>query len=258
MAAIVPFKVFFDQIKMIEKCISILLYSSTTLVIISLVIDTNFIDYKSVSNFLSQINCLFIILYFTLVVFSKCMFFEASSRRRFDFIDDSFNSSFSENKSVEYFTNTELTAGIYKLAVNCFESAIFSYHISKKMTNQVWVKNIIMIILFLIFAIWGYNTLIITLFHLSLPFVLIEQGIQHSIYVSRMKKINHDFRILFNDLKGRSNLTNKYAEIIINILNYETALASTPIILDDNIYNKLNPELSEKWNQMKINYSISD
>lgn len=258
MVVVVPFKVSFDQIKKIDRLASTILYLSTMLIIISLAIDIISIDYRYYINCLSKINCLFIILYFTLGILSKCMFYEASIRRRFDFIDDSFNSSFSENRSVKYYTNTQLLPGVYKLAVNCFESALFTYHISNKMIFKIWCKNIIMIILFLVFAIWGYNTLLIALFHLSLPFVLLEQAIEHSVFVSRMKKINHDFRKLFNDIKRMSNIDNKYAEIIANIVNYETTLASTKIQLDENIYTQMNPELSNKWEEMKINYSISD
>ncbi len=108
----------------------------------------------------------------------------------------------------------------------------------------------------LLFAILGYNNAFILLIQLTLPILLLQQAIKHTLFVYRIKRVYENYRRLFNDLKDESDSKRKRPEIILNVLDYETTLTYGSILLDSKIYDKLNPSLSLKWNQMKSDYKI--
>jgi hypothetical protein len=56
---------------------------------------------------------------------------QADSKRRDDFIDNSFGSTFSTNASVGYFDTDEIRPGLYKAASNLFENCFFNYILVK-------------------------------------------------------------------------------------------------------------------------------
>ena len=62
------------------------------------------------------------------------------------------------------------------------------------------------------------------------------------------------------NLFSRNDLDlNNYTEIgrIIKMyIDYETDLAVLRVNLDSNIFNKMNPKLSENWNEIKNKYEI--
>src|SRR5665811_1070806 len=51
---------------------------------------------------------------------------QADSKRRDDFIDNSFGSKFSPKNSIGYYDNDEIGEGLYKASVNLFENCFFS------------------------------------------------------------------------------------------------------------------------------------
>ncbi len=256
MAQYIPFGASFDEAKDFNKYSNYALWISTILFGFSLGIESYNIDFKYISTFIANVNCFFIIAFSILNFISDSIFFDASIQRRVDFIDNSFDSSFNEDKSREYFTNENIASGIYKMAVNGFENSLFTYTISKKMIANLWLKNMIFGILILIFAIGGSNNAFVLLLQLTLPLLLLQQAIKHSLFVYRIKRVFENYKRLFNDFKQMNDSKQKRPEIILNVLDYETTLTYGGIHLDSKIYNKLNPELSTKWNEMKRTYNI--
>lgn len=128
-----------------------------------------------ISEFINNINIFFIISFAVLSFLSDIFFYQASIQRREDFIDNSFNSNIAEDRSKEYYTNENITSGMYKIAVNSFENAFFSYNIASKMTPKLWVKHVTFALLVLIFAVFGYNDAFILLIQLTLPILLLHK-----------------------------------------------------------------------------------
>ncbi|MCG6154032.1 hypothetical protein [Leptospira bandrabouensis] len=183
--------------------------------------------------------------------------FEACIHKRRDFIDNSFHSTLSEARTLEYFSNSNINPGIYKMAINGFENSLFTYNISKEMLFLVWIKTLFFGILFLSFGLFGYENVLILIFQISLPLILLQNAIKHSLFVSRSKTIFNDYRKLFYDFKMDIDKTKKYPEILTILLDYETAISAANILLSDKVYNKLNRNLSDLWEKMKIEYNIS-
>lgn len=256
MTQYIPYKGSFEQSKSFSKYAELTLWLSTIILIMTFGIKHYNSSYSQFSEIASNINCFFIVAYAILTFISDYIFYNASLQRREDFIDNSFGTSIAEDRSSGYYTNDEITAGIYKMAVNGFENSLFTYNITNKMTSALWSKNIIFSILILTFAIFGYNNAFILLIELTLPILLLQQAIKHTLFVYRIKRVFENYRRMFNNLKNESNPKFKRPEIILNILDYETTITYGAILLDSKIYKKLNPELSSKWDLMKLEYDI--
>ena len=251
----IPFKNSFENAKAYDKYANWILYTSSFILIIAFLLQTINKEWSFISDILNSFNSFFILGYAILEFVVQHIFHEASTQKRYDFIDNSFETSLSEENSNDYYTNDDIGKGIYKMAVNGFENSLLTYNISKEMLKPIWVKNIIIGFLFLAISIAGLNNVFVMLFQLSLPLILLHQAIKLTIFVNKINKIFENYRRLFQNLKNKKKKYKK-AEILINVIEYESTLSWGGILLDDNIYKKLNPILSEKWNKMKIKYEI--
>lgn len=251
-----PYLGSFEQSNLFNKYAKLALWISAIMLGIAYAIRTYYSDYSELSDFLSKINCFFIVSYSVLSFVSDVIFYQASIQRREDFIDNSFKTTIADNRSVDYYTNDHIASGIYKMAVNGFENSLFTYNIANKMTTSLWIKNILFAIFILLFAIFGYDNAFVLLIQLSLPILLLQEAIKHTLFVSRIKRVYENYRRLFNELKNKPDCKFKRPEILLNILDYETTLTYGTTLLNSKIYNKLNPELSVKWNHMKTEYNI--
>lgn len=253
---IVPFKSSFDTAKIFAKYANYSLWISTILLVVAFYLQSLYPNYKSQIDTINIINCFFIIVFALLSILINITFYEASTKKRHDFIDNSFKTSYSEDNSHGYFSNDDIENGIYKMAVNGFENSFFSYNIAKKMLTPLWLKNIFIGFLFISLAITGYNKVFVMILQLTLPILLINQAIILTIFVTRINRINENFRRLFQDLKLDTNRDHKKPEILLNVIEYEATLSWGCILLDSKIYESLNPELSIKWEKIKNNYKI--
>lgn len=256
MAQFNPYKGSFEQSKSFSKYAEISLWISTILLMVAYALKTINPDWINISELITNINCFFIVAFAILSFISEMIFYQASIQRREDFIDNSFETTIAENRSTEYYTNENIASGVYKMAVNGFENSLFTYNIANKMTALLWVKNIVFAILILSFAVFGYNGAFILLIQLTLPILLLQQAIKHTLFVYRMKRVFENYRRLFNDLKNINDSEVKSPEIILNVLDYETTLTNGSILLSSKLYDKLNPTLSTRWIELKHEYNI--
>ncbi|MDO5971021.1 hypothetical protein Q4Q35_14530 [Flavivirga aquimarina] len=256
MTGYTPYKGSFEQAKSMSKYASTILLISTGILITAFALKTFNSSLTNFSDVLTNINCFFIISYAVLSFLSETFFYQASIQRREDFIDNSFNTSIAESRSVDYYTNGNIATGIYKMAVNGFENSLFTYNIGKRMTLKIWLKNLIFALLILVSAIFGFNNAFTLLIQLTLPILLLQQSIKHTLFVYRINRVFENYRRLFNDLKSHEDSKHKRPEIILNVLDYETTLTYGAILLDSKLYEKLNLELSAIWLELKREYNI--
>lgn len=256
MAQFNPFKGSFEKSKLYSKYAKIALWISTVILLIAFLIRIYYSNLLYISDCITRFNCFFILAFGIFSFISDFIFYQASINRREDFIDNSFNSTIAEDRSIDYFTNENISHGIYKMAVNSFENTFYTYQIAQKMTSRLWVKNTVFIILLLIFAIFGYGNAFTLLIQLTLPILLLQQAIKHSLFVYRIKRVYENYRRLFNNLKEINDSKQKWPDILTNVLDYETTLSYGAILIDSKIYSKLNFQLSEKWNHLKEQYFI--
>jgi hypothetical protein len=252
----VPFKNTFDNAKAYAKYADWILYLSTGLIIIAFLLEKINPDLSKVSSLINKINCLFIVSYAVLDFITDYIFYRASYHKRLDFIDNSFNTSYSEDNSSEYYSNDDIENGIYKLAVNSFENSLFTYNICKKMLINIWIKNSIIALIFLTLGIFGYENTFVLLLQLTLPILLLSKAFKLTLFVNRINQVYENYRKLFQNIKDKSGVKFANPEILINVIEYEATLSWGGILLDSKIYNSLNGKLSKDWENIKIKYGI--
>lgn len=254
MTRIVPHQQMFNRAKMFDKWANIFIYVSSAISIALMFINP---ANERLVVVLNALNCVIIALVVLFDQLFNYLFFEAGKAKRLDFIDNSFGTDFSGAKSQGYFTNENLSAGIYKMAVNCFENSFFSKNVSSKMISGAWIKAVIILVIFVFNAALGAKGLVNLLFQLSLPILLITQAVKVTFFYARINTTYEAFLSLFSDFKQAGNILGKDPEILKIVLEYQTTLTWGAIPLSDRIFNKYNPTLSRKWNELKANYNIA-
>jgi len=253
MTRIVPHEQIFTRAKMFNKWSDIFIYLSSAVSVALIFLQP---PYDKLVSLLNAVNCVFIVI---VVIFDQLynyIFFEAGKAKRLDFIDNSFNTDFSGVKSQGYFSNENISAGFYKMAVNCFENSFFSAQISSRMIALAWVKVVLIVLIFVFNAALGDKGIVNLLFQLSLPILLFQQAIRMTLFYTRINMTYQSFLRLFNDFKQNGITKNEDPEILKIVLDYQTTLTWGAIPLSDKIFNKNNAQLSRKWNELKANYNI--
>jgi hypothetical protein len=251
----VPFKNKFDTAKKYDKVSTYLLYIATVLLIGNFILSKITNTQTSIIRWIEIINCLTIVSFSIVEVIVDYIHYGAETHRREDLVDNSFASLIAENRTESYYTNGELKSGLYKMGVNNFESCFFSYNIAKKDLTPLWVKSIILSLLFIFVGLAGYDEILIFIVQLAIPVVLLQQSIKHTIFVSRLKNVLERYRSLFNNLKISKNKKND-SEIIRDILEYEATISWGNTLLNESTYNKMNASLSNEWEDLRKEYSI--
>ena len=252
---IVPHSESYDTVDKLNKYATILLYISTA-VSIGISALSYFNLMQGLQTFLIVTNSLFICLFLYLDNRANYLFTRAEMKRRLDWLDNSFQTNFSGKKSKDYFTNENLSPGLYKLSVNCFENCHHTQFIISKMLPALITQTIIIVLLFVISAYFGNREIVRLFFELALPAILIQKLIKAIYFSSRMSEVQDRLRALFNDLM-KTSFENKTAEALRAILDYETTLswASTP--LDSKIFLKYQQKLADEWSDLKMEYQIA-
>lgn len=256
MAKIVPYKKDFDLVSLVDKISNTILWSSVvvstaTIVIVYLGIEQTIAN--KLITVLNSVICFLSVSYFLSDIFSNYLFQLAEAKRRDDFFDNSLYTNHSEENSNEYFTNDNINPGIKKMGINCFENSFFTKSIATAMLKPMVIKVVIVVLLFLFLALFTNNHLFTTALQVALPFTIIQQTVRLFIFKNRINSICKCFRQIFT----MHNKKTIYKSILHNVSNYETTLSWACIKLDSKLFDKMNDELSEKWNKIKAKCNIT-
>jgi hypothetical protein len=212
-----------------------------------------------VDDLINVINIAAILIFFILDIIVDYIFIpQAEQKRRDDFIDNSFNSKFAVNNSIQYFDNDEINYGLYKAAVNLFQNCFFTYSLIKLATpKKVIVPTVILLIIW-VSAYFGFKEVPFFLSLLQLLFSanILGNLIRHLIMQNRLSVIYDGWVVLFQ-YPDFDNMSVKYNnDIVRNWLRYETLLTKIPANISDKFFNKHNPRLTQDWMTLKTNYNI--
>jgi hypothetical protein len=259
MNKIVPFKDLYDKAKLINRYSIIVLYISTFLTLIIFLLK-NFTEHLEVFIDLAiKVNCILVVGYIISNLVKDYILFIGRRKKRLDLIDNSFNTTITSDQSIGYFSNDNIKPGFYKLAVNSFENTFFSLNISRSMLLKTVVINSLIFLIFLFSAIFGLNNIVVLIIQISLPAIMLKDIIRLVLYISFLEITFSKYCALFNDLKDKKDFwTDKYPEMISNIMEYESILSWANILLSEKKYNELNIALSTKWEEIKKKYKISN
>ncbi len=252
----------YNLFKIINKLASISQLVFWAILVFSIlpVMFKEFCEVQNLINLINIFNIIGISLFFILeVICDYILIPQADSKRRDDFIDNSFGSVFSPNNSVGYYDNDEISKGLYKASVNLFENCFFTYSLVKITTIKKITIPAIMLLLMAFFAYYGFKEVPFALSVLQALFSANILGllIKHLILLNRLTTIQDSWIALFQHEDIKSN-THKYqASVYRYWLQYEALHSKINAGIPETVYNKHNPSLTEEWEKMKLKYNIS-
>lgn len=213
------------------------------------------------NNIVDCISVFALIMLLVLEYITNYYIFKAEETRRRDYFDNSFGTHYGHESSENYYDTGEINYGLYKMIVNTFESALFSMEISKRMEYNILKKNLVLFILIIVLAIYGFSqtSFAIPILQIFLSKSFIVELINIHKYNARVEKIFCDLNKLFTyGLKNTPESVEKnITEIIKLYVDYESNISDLKIMLDSKIYSSINSELTEKWNLMKKTYNMN-
>lgn len=210
-------------------------------------------------DLINTLNIICIICFFVLdIVVENILIPQADSKRRDDFIDNSFGSSFSSNPSIGYFDTMGLQQGLFKAASNLFENCFFTYSLVKAVTIRKTLLPTVVLLSIAVFAYYGFKQVpfALTLLQALFSATVLGNLIKHFILMVRLHSIHDAWITLFQNQDIKSN-TEKYRTLIYRYwLQYETLHSRIQAGIPDKIFNKLNPNLTKEWEEIKMRYNI--
>ncbi|PJE47060.1 MAG: hypothetical protein CUR34_05905 [Sediminibacterium sp.] len=251
-----PLRESFKFAKKIDSIAFKMLIFSALLTTFNFIIIKYLDSLKELSEILSNTNTVTIVLFALLKFAVGYIIFHSSFAKRSDFVDNSFGTNYSSNKSNKYYNNDTIENGILRMGTNSFESCYFTYNLAIKELKNKWIINLIVSVIMLSLAVQGYNTVLTMLLQLTLPIYIISDAVNHTIFCLRIKNILNSFCRLYNDLKEEEITQKKEPEIILTVLNYETTLSTFNLLINESLYTKHNPQLSEQWEKLKEQYKL--
>lgn len=257
MEKVVPASGNFNFVKKLSGFCDILLWISTGITILISIFDINRSNHEVLISYLYAVSSVFVVSYIIFDSIKSYLQLKSENKRRLDFIDNSFGTNLSGERSVAYYTNDKLNPGIYKMAVNCFENCYFSYHVSRRMLIPIVLRNLAMIAIFVFVASLGQKNVVILLIQLAIPVFLLQQLVRLVIFVLHTENILSNFKSLFSGMKHQP-YESRIPELIRCIMEYESNISWASILLSQKIFDRQNKALSEKWSALKHSYSIPD
>lgn len=250
----VPYKNDYSLVEKNELLSQSILWSSVIISIVTLIVSRyNFGFCKETAVvYLNALNCFFAVIYFLSDIVANYLFQMAEAKRRDDFFDNSLNTQLAEKNSEGYFSNQHLNHGIVKMGVNNFENSFLSKSVSGKMLKPMLLKSALVFTLFLSLALFTDREILTTALQLVFPFTIIQQSIRLFLYYKRINDVFKNYQKIF-----ASTTDGKKEQLIIhNMTSYETTLAWACLKLDSDIFEKMNPDLSIEWEELKRKYNI--
>lgn len=203
----------------------------------------------TVVNYLTIILIIIAFLYMLLsVIDDGILWFRAESERRKDAIQNAFGVAFSEYETEGYYNNA-INDSELAYAANLFESCYFTKEISKRMIVTSSIKSIIATIIFFVACrLVANNELVLIIAQTAFSAMIIEETVRLIIFAYRIKNLYDDVYREF----VTNGIFRKTQRVWLRwfCVEYESIKAHYRIRLDEPVFNKLNPKLSEQWEKI--------
>ena len=259
MAQFAPQYSLFEVIGRFRKAITIAFWIILALSILPPIL--KFVGWQSnIDDVVNSLNIIALIVFFTLEI--SVDFFlvpQAESKRRDDFIDNSFGSAFTPVPSTDYFDTHGIPVGLYRAASNLFENCFFTYSLTKSITTQKVIVPAITFTIIIVLAYFGFKEVPFALSLLQAFFSanLLGDLIRHLVFVSRLGSIYSNWISLFQRSDFKENIAKYQNDIYRQWLQYEALLSSISPEIPDDVFKKHNIPLTSEWDKLKQRYNIN-
>jgi hypothetical protein len=219
-----------------------------------------FCEETQLINIVNILNIIGISLFFIIELVNDYVLIpQADCKRRDDFLDNSFGSTFSTKSSIEYYDNEEVNIGLYKVAVNLFENCFFSYSLLKSTTLRKIIIPSTILLLMSIFSYYGFKNVPIALSVLQALFSanILGSLVKHLILLAKLSTIQDSWIVLFQHADLKTNIDEYNHHVCRYWLMYEALHSRYNMSIPERAFKKLNPLLTAEWKEIKQKYNIN-
>lgn len=182
------------------------------------------------------------------VVDNGSLLYRAERANRWFSVRNGFVESSDAGSDSEGYYNNSLSGSMERYGMNTLESNFFSKNISGRMIVRKLIPAIIEIVFFLFFVFFSVDkNILLIVVQALLSADVVEDFVMLLIYNSRMDALYEEGSRLLIDRKAGSNESH---EILAYCVEYEAMKAHYKVRLDPQIYERLNPGLSEEWEKI--------
>ena len=224
--------------------ISIYMLYATTLGIIS-------------DKLLQPIFIVIVIFYFTISQISRFFLVPRAERmRRKQMLSDAFGTTLCHDKTSLYYNN-EYSPSIHRLGANTMENSFFSKEIAAEILyKKRWVTGGYLLVWLFAFS-YRHNNLELLTWITQVVFSgqIVVQWLNLEVLRHRHECTYEQLHSHFLHEVGVDSPT-AVATVLDSFVAYEAAKSSAGILLSSKVFHKLNPSLTEKWNQIRLDLKM--
>lgn len=187
------------------------------------------------------------------------LFRKAEFTRRNGFLDNAFGTKLADIESIGYYDTDDIELGYRKFLANLHENSFYSNRIGKEMyekKEKLFIAGIIVFLAITIPNIFDMQV-IVALVDLLIAAEIFEDYQNLKSFTEETEKVIEECKSIWDSGKlSKKNNNKTIAEIMKAYSHYESTMAYASIILDSEIYNKLNDPLTSEWNEIKKRYNM--
>jgi len=205
-----------------------------------------------VQNILQAVFIVFVIAHFTTSQINRFYLIPKAERmRRKQMISDAFGTTLSHDRTSLYYNN-EYPPSLNRLGANTMENSLFSKEITASMLCSKRIITGGYVAIWLLAFALRHNNLAVLSWITQTVFsgAIVVQWINLEIMHFRHEHTFEELHSYFLHKIGESS-PGAIATILDNFVAYESAKSSAGCLLSSKVFNKLNPKITEKWNQIR-------
>lgn len=176
---------------------------------------------------------------------------KAERMRREQILTDAFGAPLSHEKTSLYYNNS-YSPSIQRLGANTMENALFSKEVAAKMlVSKRLLVGMYLVIWVLVFSFRSIElNLIMWITQIVFSGEIIVQWLNLEVLRIRQERTYEKLHAHFlHEIGGESQRA--VATILDSFVAYETAKSSASYLLSSKVFSKLNPGVTEKWEQVR-------
>lgn len=240
---------YYDVAKKANTLVNIL-YLATTAISLSLLFSSDIPD-----PFTDYLQTIFVagvvVLFFANLCTRLYLIPRAEKMRRKQMLSDAFDTSLILEKTSQYYNN-EYAPSIMRLGANAMENSYFSKEITSEMLKKTrLLVSAYLTVWFILFTI--RETELATLIWITQVVFsgeVIAYWFSQEVIRFRFESVYEQLRAFFHHATDADN-SKATATILDAVISYESAKASGGILLSTNIFEKLNPRLTQSWEKIR-------
>jgi hypothetical protein len=250
----------FNEAKNIKKYKTIFFWISISVSVVNTLL-AKFVPTLNIKLFMDIITFILVIILFLSDYFFKTKLDEAENIRRKDLIDKSFETKIGAQESQEYYDTDDIPSGFGRLLSNIHENSFYTTNIAQRMLKKELPLDLFLVLGLLGLICVGLENIIIgnIVLQVFLSGIFLDKLISIYTLYNQAKGIEDKARSLWVMIKDKNFEINynDIAAINVIILKYETSITRATLILSQKIYNQINDNLKNQWEDLKKRYEMN-